>query len=379
MSAFVGQEMASGESPGSGSRGLDQEQGLEPGPDAPPFRTWKRNERLVYLTNFVHMTMYTMCFGGIFDIFLYHLSQNQQVLVTNSITVGGGHSAVPSVLSVNTHSEFELTFEIKPGLQALYPSNSSCWQTFTCAGPREVAPKGEGKGQLKGKKGKDLLAVEAEEVPVKKAVLPKDSVDVRIEIASIKNCGTAGLAKSSEAAKFAWLAQVSYTGAKADTIRRRFLTILTSTLGEPLHLRMRFFSHFGCTPAGLRSQLSLRVGDRVCVTQVAAHGWVFGYRILAGPGGNREGWFPTFCLPESRQVPPAPRPQQSPPPSAPPVGSTQVARDYEANDTAQLSVKAGELVFIRQKDSTGWTFVVKVNPQAVGQREGWVPDWLVEK
>ena len=64
-------------------------------------RAWKRNERLIYLSNFLHMTLcledpasaqiqaniriivrlasrYTMCFGGIFDIFLYHLSQEQQ-------------------------------------------------------------------------------------------------------------------------------------------------------------------------------------------------------------------------------------------------------------------------------------------------------------
>jgi hypothetical protein len=40
------------------------------------------------------------------------------------------------------------------------------------AAPKEVVPKGEGKGQWKGKKGKDFPAVDGEEVPVKKAVLP---------------------------------------------------------------------------------------------------------------------------------------------------------------------------------------------------------------
>ena len=38
--------------------------------------TWTRNRRLVYATNFAHMTMYTMCLGGVFDIFLYNLSMD---------------------------------------------------------------------------------------------------------------------------------------------------------------------------------------------------------------------------------------------------------------------------------------------------------------
>ena len=32
----------------------------------------------------VKMSRYTMCFGGIFDIFLYHLSQDQQVRVSDA-------------------------------------------------------------------------------------------------------------------------------------------------------------------------------------------------------------------------------------------------------------------------------------------------------
>jgi len=122
------------------------------------------------------------------------------------------------------------------------------------------------------------------------------------------------------------------------------------------------------------TQLTLRVGDRVSVQQVAAHGWVYGKRIAGSQGGPHEGWFPSFCLPERRP----PRPQQSPPPSAPPAGSTRVVRDYEASDPAQLSVREGELVYVRQRDQSGWTFVVRVNTQCTGKREGWVPDWLLQ-
>jgi len=121
------------------------------------------------------------------------------------------------------------------------------------------------------------------------------------------------------------------------------------------------------------SQLTLRVGDRVSVQQVAAHGWVYGQRLPGSHAPPKEGWFPSFCLPERRP----PRPQQSPPPSAPPAGSTRVVRDYEASDPAQLSVKEGELVYVRQRDQSGWTFVVRVSTQGSGKREGWVPDWLL--
>lgn len=121
------------------------------------------------------------------------------------------------------------------------------------------------------------------------------------------------------------------------------------------------------------SQLSLRKGDRVSVQQVAAHGWVYGTRLSPGTG-SAEGWFPTFCLPEQRP----PRPQQAPPPSAPPEGATEVTRDYEASDPAQLSLKEGELVYVRQRDLSGWTLVVRVsNVNDSGKREGWVPHWLL--
>jgi len=124
--------------------------------------------------------------------------------------------------------------------------------------------------------------------------------------------------------------------------------------------------------AGDDTQLTLQCGDIVSVQQVAAHGWVYGRRTSSG-SGRSEGWFPSFCLPEQRPPPP----QQSPPPMSPPAGSTKVMRDYEASDPAQLSVKEGELVYVRQRDQSGWTFVLRVSTQGTGKREGWVPDWLL--
>eukprot|EP00435_Cladocopium_sp_Y103_P060146 s128_g21.t3 len=91
---------------------------------------WKRNEKLVYLSNFLHMTLYTMCFGGIFDIFLYHLSQDQQVILEDRITVGG--AGLPPIFEVNTYSNFELTFSIRPFEAVSYPSTSNCSSLYTC-------------------------------------------------------------------------------------------------------------------------------------------------------------------------------------------------------------------------------------------------------
>jgi len=122
------------------------------------------------------------------------------------------------------------------------------------------------------------------------------------------------------------------------------------------------------------SQLPLKVGDRVVVQQEAAHGWVYGQTVATTHAPTKEGWFPSFCLPENRP----PKPQQSPPPMSPPSGSTRVMRDYEASDPAQLSVREGELVYVRQRDQSGWTFAVRVNTQGAGKREGWVPDWLLQ-
>jgi len=122
------------------------------------------------------------------------------------------------------------------------------------------------------------------------------------------------------------------------------------------------------------NQLTLRVGEEVFVKEVAVHGWAFGQ--LVSERDRRPGWFPTHCLIAQQQHSP---PQQSPPPSAPPSSSVKVERDYAAGDSAQLTVKEGELVYIKQKDPSGWTWVARVNPQVIGQREGWVPDWLLQK
>lgn len=121
------------------------------------------------------------------------------------------------------------------------------------------------------------------------------------------------------------------------------------------------------------SQMSLRVGDRVKVQQQAAHGWVYGRRLSQG-SSNIEGWFPSFCLPENRP----PKPVASPPPMAPPEQTTKVGRDYTASDSNQLSLAKGELVKVRQRDQSGWTFVVRVTTQGTSKREGWVPDWLLQ-
>jgi len=95
-------------------------------------RTWKKNEWLVYAANFLHMTMYTMCLGSVFDIFLYTLSQEQQVLSTDPVLIGG--TAAPlAPMRVDTHSAFELTFEIRPMPEAAgYSANSSCREFYTC-------------------------------------------------------------------------------------------------------------------------------------------------------------------------------------------------------------------------------------------------------
>jgi len=95
-------------------------------------RTWKRNERLVYSANFLHMTMYTMCLGSVFDIFLYNLSQEQQVLVPVDLQIGDTAAPAPA-LPLSTHSNFVLTFDIRPSEPiAGYPANSSCREQYTC-------------------------------------------------------------------------------------------------------------------------------------------------------------------------------------------------------------------------------------------------------
>jgi len=94
-------------------------------------RAWKRNERLIYLSNFLHMTLYTMCFGGIFDIFLYHLSQEQQVITDDPVSVGS-EAPSPGHFLINTFSNFELIFELRPSWPAEYPESSTCSDFYTC-------------------------------------------------------------------------------------------------------------------------------------------------------------------------------------------------------------------------------------------------------
>lgn len=93
---------------------------------------WKGNERRVYLGNFLHMTMYTMCLGGIFDLFLYNLSQEQQILLKDTITIGHDLPPPPHTY-VNTESEFTLTFKLRPFSNPTYHKDDPCWRTLTCA------------------------------------------------------------------------------------------------------------------------------------------------------------------------------------------------------------------------------------------------------
>lgn len=87
---------------------------------------------MVYAANFLHMTMYTMCLGSVFDIFLYSLSQDQRILAYEPLQVGGG-APLLAPIHVDTHSDFELTFEVKPMRdRAGYPANSTCRQMYTC-------------------------------------------------------------------------------------------------------------------------------------------------------------------------------------------------------------------------------------------------------
>lgn len=95
-------------------------------------RIWKRNERIVYLTNFFHMTMVVMCAGSVFDIFLYNLSEEKQILITDAVTIGHNSGHGIDARSVNTFSEFELTFEINPSSNVSSPAQG-CNAEYTCA------------------------------------------------------------------------------------------------------------------------------------------------------------------------------------------------------------------------------------------------------
>lgn len=98
-------------------------------------RLWKRNERLVYLTNFLHMTMMTLTMGGVWDIFLYNLSQEQSVFwpagPSSPIQLGIGASGGLSPAPLRTFSSFELTMDLKPSKQPAF-AHPDCGSTFTC-------------------------------------------------------------------------------------------------------------------------------------------------------------------------------------------------------------------------------------------------------
>jgi len=73
-----------------------------------------------------------MCLGSVFDIFLYNISQDQRILATDPLEIGSS-APRPDVARVGTHSDFELTFAIKPLSHiAHYPANSTCREHYTC-------------------------------------------------------------------------------------------------------------------------------------------------------------------------------------------------------------------------------------------------------
>eukprot|EP00929_Paragymnodinium_shiwhaense_P115019 TRINITY_DN8360_c0_g1_i1.p1 TRINITY_DN8360_c0_g1~~TRINITY_DN8360_c0_g1_i1.p1 ORF type:complete len:715 (-),score=122.28 TRINITY_DN8360_c0_g1_i1:138-2282(-) len=93
---------------------------------ARPVRVWKKNERLVYVANFLHMTMYTMCMGGVFDIFLYNLSQEQDFIQSDVVRIGANAAPIaPTFMS--TYDRFELMFQFKPDENAPFSPNETCW------------------------------------------------------------------------------------------------------------------------------------------------------------------------------------------------------------------------------------------------------------
>jgi MFS family permease len=109
-----------------------------------PLSLWKRNGRLVYGTNFLHVTMMTLCMGGVWDIFLYDVSKHQRILQADPIVIGfGADRPDPSI--IDTSSSFELTFWIKPSSQRAKVPLGCSW-TFTCAASIVHVTNGVGNG-----------------------------------------------------------------------------------------------------------------------------------------------------------------------------------------------------------------------------------------
>jgi len=74
-----------------------------------------------------------MCLGSVFDIFLYNLSQEQQLLVPDDPLQIGLNTAQGPPIPMHTHGSFVLTFDIRPSAKvAGYPPDSSCRQQYTC-------------------------------------------------------------------------------------------------------------------------------------------------------------------------------------------------------------------------------------------------------
>jgi len=71
---------------------------------------WKRNVLMVNLGNFLHMVMYTMALGGIFDVFLYSLSASQEVLSSSEISIV---DATGSSKEFSPYDQFELNLDLR--------------------------------------------------------------------------------------------------------------------------------------------------------------------------------------------------------------------------------------------------------------------------
>lgn len=74
-------------------------------------RSRKRNERLVYLMNFLHVTTMSVCFGSVFDQHLYDLSGEKVSLVGSNPKKVEPNLQIVSDLK--SHEQYELTFEVK--------------------------------------------------------------------------------------------------------------------------------------------------------------------------------------------------------------------------------------------------------------------------
>jgi len=99
-------------------------------------RIWRKNELLTYFTSFLQMAMHAMCLGGVFDVYIYSMSQQQSVLLSDPSYVGAlsNTSSPPAAVELSSFSDFVLTFQIRPlANSTTFPPGSSCLESFTCA------------------------------------------------------------------------------------------------------------------------------------------------------------------------------------------------------------------------------------------------------